>query len=286
MLKHLHSWLAVQPLWLVTLLCGGLTAIVGLLDDTTGSHISFSLFYLGPIALAAWYTGRNAGTGIATLATLLWLAADYHTHLDAVSGWIPIWNTLVRLGFFLIFVWLLCLLKSKLELEESLADTDPLTGLANRRAFNERLDAETARTRRYKQAFTIAYIDLDNFKYVNDNMGHDVGDQVLLKVGHTIKSGVRTSDIAARFGGDEFACLFPITNHQDAQPVLENLHRRLLQAMQDQQWPITFSIGAITYEALMDNTRDMIKAVDDLMYTVKKSGKNSITHKTWQGKMH
>ena len=194
---------------------------------------------------------------------------------------IPVWNSLVRLAFFLIILQLLIKLKDKLAFEESLADTDPLTGLANRRYFIEQIENENQRVKRHPEPFTIAYIDLDNFKYVNDTLGHDVGDRLLEVVASYLKEHTRALDTSARLGGDEFALLFPALDSQDAVTALQQMQRKLLDIMQEYHWPVTFSIGAITFDEHLNSIRDAIKSVDDLMYQVKKTGKNNIHHKNW-----
>ncbi len=108
------------------------------------------------------------------------------------------------------------------ELKE-LAATDPLTGLSNRRSFLDRLTAELARSRRASHALSIALLDLDEFKAINDVHGHGVGDQVLIRVAATLNRSVRASDLAARFGGDEFVLLFPETTMAQAEELVGRL---------------------------------------------------------------
>ena len=264
-------------LW-ITLVC---SVLLGVLDYLIGPELSFSVFYIGPIVLAGWYGGRWVGGLLVIASAGIWLCADLAAG-SVYSHWmIPVWNTLVRIAFFIIILWLLLVVREKLALEESLADTDPLTGLANRRFFMEQLERECSRAQRYPEPFTIAYFDLDNFKYVNDTLGHDAGDELLTVVSSTLSSSVRTVDFSARLGGDEFAVLFPILEEDKALAVLEKLQTELLAAMTEKQWPVTFSIGAITFTRITESSRDMVKKVDDLMYEVKKSGKNNIRHLVW-----
>jgi len=257
------------------------TFVLGVLDYLIGPNLSFSVFYTVPIMLAAWYGGRVAGLVVVIISAAVWLSADLTTNAQYSTVLIPIWNTLVRLLFFLIILWLLLMVHKKLALEQSLAHTDPLTGLANRRFFQEQLEREYARARRYPKPFTIAYFDLDNFKSVNDTQGHGIGDELLVTVAKTLSSCIRATDTAARLGGDEFSVLFPVLEKESALPVLEKLQSELLAAMRGKGWPVTFSIGAVTFSSVMESSRDMIKIVDDLMYTVKKSGKNNIRHLLW-----
>ena len=254
---------------------------LGTLDYLLGPELSLSVFYTMPIMYVSWYGGKNPGLILVIVTTAIWLAADLGATNEYPGIWILAWNTFVRLCFFLIIWKLLTLVHEKLLLEESLADTDPLTGLANRRFFQEQLDREHLRAQRHPEPFTIAYLDLDNFKYVNDTMGHDIGDELLQVVAENLSINIRASDFAARLGGDEFAVLFPSLDSEAATSVLEKLQFDLLEKMNSKNWPVTFSIGVVTFSQVMDTSRDMIKMVDDLMYDVKKSGKNNIRHIVW-----
>lgn len=260
-----------------------LTIVLGLgvLDYLTGTELSFSVFYTAPIMLAAWYGGLTVGLAVALVSAAVWASCDLAEGRQYTHDLIPVWNTLVRLAFFLIILKLLLLVRKNLALQQSLADSDPLTGLANRRFFVEQIERERLRAARQTECFTIAYIDLDNFKYVNDQLGHDVGDDLLKTVGETLVGQVRATDVVARLGGDEFALLLPLTDRGSAEVVIDKLNQQALSVMRARGWPVTFSIGAVSFSRPMQSTRDMIKYVDDLMYQVKKTGKNNIKYQAW-----
>lgn len=253
--------------------------LVGVLDFLTGFELSFSLFYLGPVAIAAWYLGPRAGYGIALLSAVLWVIADLAGGHEYSQQWMPLWNSIIRLAFFVMVTALLVRLKDALNAKEVLANTDHLTRLSNRRAFNERLELELKRAVRYRQVFTLVCFDLDNFKQVNDSMGHDAGDELLKCVGAVLAGHTRDVDVAARLGGDEFAVLFPLMEPEAAGNALPKLRSALLAAMEQRGWPVTFSIGAITFVRPSGTLRDVLKAVDELMYKVKKQGKNDLWYK-------
>ncbi len=168
-------------------------------------------------------------------------------------------------------------LKSLLTKEHELARVDPLTTVPNRRAFYEVLDKERVRSRRYRRPFTIAYLDLDNFKKVNDSLGHAVGDELLVQVAAGLISNLRASDYVGRLGGDEFAVLLPETDATAAKLVLCKLRLRLLEKMKAHSWQVTFSIGAATFLDPPDSLDVVIRLADETMYAIKAHGKDNVS---------
>jgi diguanylate cyclase (GGDEF)-like protein len=130
-------------------------------------------------------------------------------------------------------MFLLLKLKSAYERERTLSRIDPLTGLANRRFFLELTQIELDWCRRHQSPLTIAYVDIDNFKTVNDTLGHQTGDRLLSEVSKTLKENVRSIDIAARPGGDEFVIMFPELESSKAQDVLNRLLSHLAERGND-----------------------------------------------------
>ncbi|HWZ45003.1 MAG TPA: diguanylate cyclase [Candidatus Saccharimonadales bacterium] len=166
--------------------------------------------------------------------------------------------------------------RTALQAERKLARTDPLTGLANRRAFFEATDIESKRAARYSRPFTAVYLDLDNFKQINDQHGHQTGDQVLICVADVLRKKTRTECIAARVGGDEFALLLPEAGQSAAEHAASNLHECLTAAMREKNWRITFSIGVMTFATPPESAEQVVRLADELMYTMKHAGKNGI----------
>ncbi len=251
---------------------------IGYLDYIAGSELSFSIFYLLPLALCSWYTKPLVGWLYAVYSALIWFLADKLYGTAYSSEIILYWNSFVRFGFFSIIVHLLGLVKSRLSEEEKLADTDPLTGLNNRRSFNELAQLEVERSKRYQELFTLVYLDLDNFKRVNDTQGHEEGDNLLVCVSDVLKNNTRKTDVLARFGGDEFGILLPHSNMKTARNTVEKIKQLLEREMKKNNWAVSFSIGMVTLEKPVDNIRELIKIADDIMYSVKKSGKSRIEH--------
>ena len=185
-----------------------LTIGLGLIDYITGYEYSFSLFYLIPISFVVWFTGKRYGIALSVVSALAWLASDYLSGNHYSHPFIFFWNTAIRFGFFIIVTLLMAALHKALEHERHLSRTDGLTGAVSSDFFHVLLQAEINRSMRYSHPYTLAYIDLDNFKKVNDLEGHHMGDKVLSTVVRAIRNEIRKTDIIARLGGDEFAILF------------------------------------------------------------------------------
>jgi diguanylate cyclase (GGDEF)-like protein/PAS domain S-box-containing protein len=175
-------------------------------------------------------------------------------------------------------------LKKELKQEEELAHTDYLTGAANLRLFHTLVQQEILSFQRRKHPFSIAYIDLDNFKVCNDRFGHDQGDKILRAVVQCARNKLRKTDCVARLGGDEFAFLLRETGTEAAQIVVSKIHNGLMIEMQKNDWPITFSVGVVTcIDKVPQLSDELIKAADKLMYSVKNKGKNAVIYSTYEG---
>ncbi len=250
--------------------------LVGGLDYLTGYEVAMSLFYLGPVAVAAWYGRRWTGIAIAILSSISWSLADIAAGNVYSHPAIPVWNTLVRLGIFLIMGVLLNAFRENLRIQQYLAQTDVLTGLYGRRAFEESLKHDLALGRRRKSALTIAYMDLDDFKIVNDTLGHAGGDRLLKLIGVVLQTSVRETDTPARVGGDEFALLLPDTDDRGAQMMIARLRGKLHEALAAGDCRATCSIGVVTFLESATTPEQALAAADELMYQVKHKGKNAV----------
>ncbi len=147
---------------------GILIAGIGSVDYLTGYEISFSLFYLIPISLLAWFVGRRFGIIASVFGAFVWLLAEIASGQSYSHPTIYFWNSSVRFGFFIIVTLLIAVLGKALKHEKELSSVDYLTGAINSRLFSKVLQSEIDRSQRYKHPITLAYIDLDNFKTTND----------------------------------------------------------------------------------------------------------------------
>ena len=263
------------PRWVIMLVGFVLVGLLGVLDYYTGRDLVLASLYIIPIALVTWYAGLAAGLSTAVISTGVMLTAE------VASGEYPrplilVLNYAIRLAFFLLVVWWLLALRKAMRRFRESTRVDNLTGAANSASFYDVLAKELDRLARYGHPLTLAYLDLDGFKEVNDGFGHLVGDRVLRVVVDCAKSRLRKTDMVARMGGDEFAVLCPETDEESARAALAEVLVRLDEEMQTGGWPVTFSVGVVTCHEVPPTSEELVKMADDLMYSVKLGTKNAV----------
>ena len=222
---------------------------------------------------AYFFTGRQATLQVAWAACLygvtLWVVSP---HDVIATRWIETVSTLA------IAVLIITLLKSRVQtLLAALADaarTDPLTGLNNRRGFEECIDVEIERARRSGHPLTLVLCDLDHFKRVNDRLGHAAGDAALSRIGRLLREGKRQIDYAARTGGEEFALILPETNEQEAYVVAERLRTAVQDAFAEELVPLTFSFGIAGFPHHGRTRDELLRSADRGLYAAKELGRN------------
>lgn len=271
----LDGYLNRRSRFTILVLAVSVVGVVEAADYLTGFEVSLSLFYLVPVALAAWYAGVGAGVAIAALSCVGWYLADIAAGDHYSVPGIAIWNALVRLGIFLITGLLLSALRESLRAQQLLARTDSLTGLHGRRAFEERLSHDLTLARRHRAALSLAFIDLDGFKAVNDALGHAGGDRVLRIVGRVLLDSLREADTAARIGGDEFAVIMPDTDAAGSHEVVSKVMHELSTALAELDDAVTLSAGVVTVAGSAVTPERVVATADELMYRVKRSGKGA-----------
>ena len=250
--------------------------LISIPDALFGYEISLSVFYLCPVGIATWYAGRTSGVAIALISTLSSLAEYFTAAPVFTSPAIMAWNGLLHLGFMLIVAYLLDSLRSHVEIVQELARSDPLTGIFNRRAFLEHLQYRLDLAARDAKSIALAYIDLDDFKRLNDDGGHAEGDRVLRRVASTLRESIRRSDVVARLGGDEFIVLINGADRTGVESLIAKVREALLRALDDEQVSVTCSVGCMRFPAPPPDADAAIRAADALMYKVKKQGKNAV----------
>jgi diguanylate cyclase (GGDEF)-like protein len=160
-----------------------------------------------------------------------------------------------------------------------LAMTDPLTGISNRRHFMRKISEELERTKRYGKPFSLMALDIDHFKDINDNHGHEAGDEVLRSFATHCLSHLRSNDQLARFGGDEFFALLIQTGQDEAKAIA----KRIRASIEDMEIPIdsgmintSVSIGLTTTEGNKFSVEELVKRADKALYKAKKRGRNQV----------
>ena len=156
---------------------------------------------------------------------------------------------------------------------EHLSTTDALTSIKNRHYFSEKLNDEIHRSERYKDIFSLIIFDIDHFKKINDNYGHDMGDRILIQYTHLISGLLRDSDVFSRVSGEEFMIILPNTNLESAQVIAEKL--RVKVEVHDEKIPITISIGVVEYR-LDEKLHPLMNRVDRALHKAKSDGRNRV----------
>jgi diguanylate cyclase (GGDEF)-like protein len=273
----LLAFLAQRSKGFILLVGTLLTLLLALIDFLTGPEFIFFIFYWPPIAMVTWFAGKRWGYAAVAMSGVCWAVAKGAEWLTEKPH-VLIWNASVSVASFALLVYLIARLRTLVDLERETARTDFLTGIANARAFAEALEAELARSRRTGAPFSLAYIDLDDFKLINDRFGHETGDQVLAAIAQELRRNFRSLDVVARMGGDEFAILLPDTNQSQAQVALRRVLGRMADVAARHGWPITSSIGSITCLQPARSADELVRRADALMYEVKQSGKNAVRY--------
>ncbi|UYG00250.1 MULTISPECIES: GGDEF domain-containing protein [unclassified Halomonas] len=160
---------------------------------------------------------------------------------------------------------------------ERLATTDMLTGLYNRVRFDRLLKTELRRRHRYVRPFSLIMLDIDFFKAINDSHGHDVGDQVLAKLGQLLTQNLRKVDVCARWGGEEFMILAPETSLEQAVQLAEKIRCCVRQTRFPEAGQVTISLGVVEAR-LNESQKSVMKRVDDALYIAKEQGRDRVSY--------
>ena len=167
-----------------------LDLFVGWVHYATGYEIDLAIFYLVPIALVTRCVGLMGGIFLSVACAATWFVADIAAGHEHSHPLIPYWNALVNFGFFMAVSVALAKIKNSMESLREMTETDPLTGILNSRGFEQRARIEIDRLSRYKRPLSVAYLDVDNFKAVNDSFGHSAGDGLLVRLAAVLRASV------------------------------------------------------------------------------------------------
>ena len=251
-----------------------LTVSVAYVDYEAPASYAIQILYFIPVLLVTWFAEPAAGFLTALMGMAVWVVIDDEFRHRGANPDLLRWNY-VRAALFLALSLVLCLIKRQLDIERKNALQDPVTGLANRRAFFRGARREIDRAGRTHNPMALAFIDVDDFKSFNDTHGHEMGDELLSLLGHVLHAETRSIDIAARFGGDEFVVLLPDTNSSSAREIVGRTHELLAVAARERGWDVTCSIGVAVFNRPPASVDDMLREADRHMYRAKKGGKNT-----------
>jgi len=271
-----------KAFWLVTGYM--LIALLGAIDAQFKPEIVFAPLYLIPIAILSWFVGKWNGITASVLCTMMWLAANIYSGGPYETSFVYYWNSIVCLTTFLLISSLIAYLRVEVEQNRNLYQLDTLTGIANSTGFHEAAQREIDRSKRLNRPFSLGYVDVDNFKLINDQLGHTVGDQVIREIAKNIQLNLRKSDIVARVGGDEFALILSEAGQEASREAINRILHNLKNEMDSNGWPLTFSIGVLACIEHPKTVDEIMQLTSELRDFVKNNGKDGICFSEYKSK--
>jgi diguanylate cyclase (GGDEF)-like protein len=252
------------------------TSIIGALDVITGFELASSFFYLLPVTVAVVMCGRRLALLVSFLCASVWLGADIYSGAHYSKLLIPYWNAMTILGYYVVHTFLFSFMLTLLKEQRQLAVKDHMTGVLNGRMFEEILSLEISNAERTGKSVALCYLDIDNFKNINDKFGHSEGDKVLKAFCKIAADNIRSSDILARVGGDEFAILFREAGLAEGKEIMERIGASLSQLSDAMKCTPQLSVGIANFITPPSSANTIMAEADKLMYEAKKQGKNRI----------
>jgi diguanylate cyclase (GGDEF)-like protein len=250
----------------------GVVLIAYALSATPGAGDG-AVLYMWPVLWTTFFFGRRGAVAI-----VLWIGVAHAVTLlllPALSSYPGRWVD-VMVSVSVVAAVILTLVRRNDLLLTKLADearTDALTGLLNRRGFDERASLELAHTRRDGRSIALVAFDIDYFKRINDEWGHEIGDRVLIRMGALLRSESRDIDITARFGGEEFVVLLPGSSNEEAEVFAERV-RDALASMDADGLPGVRASAGILATASPTSIEGMLQGADSALYNAKRTGRD------------
>jgi diguanylate cyclase (GGDEF)-like protein len=295
-----------EPMWLPTVALPAVWLTVCLIPSfAQNMHyrvILSSILIATPLALTSYefWRGRDERlpsrwmivTLFASLTTIFLIRIPFINvapfpfgALPAEPAWVGAFNAALFFHTVLLAVVLVAITKERLELEQRMAaDTDPLTGVWNRRACMSRGERLVSRHKKNEQDFSLLFLDIDDFKRLNDRLGHSAGDEVLRRFVDVVQNTIRPSDFLFRIGGEEFCCLLPQTNAQQSRHVAERIRRQVeaaaIQVGNGTPVKATVSVGIASTETVGYDLDGLLRAADGAVYRAKRQGRNRVATAT------
>ena len=255
----------------------GLLLLILMIDIISPDDYRLVLLYPFPAAMVA----LNAKS-IKTVIAALIIATIFEKYFLLRDGYFPLYftkieisNIFIRFLATLLIMWLARSLRRSQLRVNLLANTDSLTGLWNRRWARIMIEQAIAKLEEDQEVFSVALIDVNDFKKINDVRGHLVGDQVLTKIAHTLMEFSSEDVLFFRLGGDEFLVVASKVSEQQMHRMCGNIVKTVNQTMSDSGYPVTLSIGMATYKEKARSVSEILHEVDLEMYRHKTEGKNA-----------
>ena len=275
-LNNIESLFGIKPK-IAVLLGFGLLLVILMIDVLSPDDYRLVLLYLFPAAIIA----LNAKSMKVVIAALI-IATLFENYFLFRDGYFPVFftkievlNIAIRFLATLLIMWLARSLRRSQLRVNLLANTDSLTGLWNRRWARIMIEQAIARLEEAQEVFSVALIDVNDFKKINDVRGHLVGDQVLTKIAHTLMEFTVENVMFFRLGGDEFLIVASKVDQQQMHQICGDIVKTVDQTMSDSGYPVTLSIGMATYSDTARSVSEILHEVDLEMYRHKTEGKNA-----------
>jgi diguanylate cyclase (GGDEF)-like protein len=256
-----------------------LTLALYWVNDQTPPTVRLGILYIVPVLLVTWTEGLGWGIAFAAATTMFREVVAWE---QLPPGTPTLWRVVNAGSYLVVLVVAMAGLQRLRGIQEQLARLathDQLTSLLNARAFTARLTQELERNRRYARPLALLYLDLDDFKVINDSHGHQTGDAVLRLVADAMRSSVRQADIVGRLGGDEFGVLMPETDAALADAAARRLAAGLRTGFKGTP-SVTASIGVVSCATADANTDELLRRADQAMYEAKRAGKDRVVQVT------
>ncbi len=272
-----NRWLVAIETWLM------IAFITWILYYTAGDGKIVAALYLLPIIVTALVLGRGV-----TMLQVALIASCYlfvgRAVDDAFFTPIGISHFAIDIAPMLLVAYTTSMLSGDIVIAmnrvKATSDTDELTGLYNIRGFNALARHEIGQAARYSRSFSLMMVDSDHLKEINDTYGHAAGDRLIQTIAHVIRNAIKSTDVVARYGGDEFICLLPGASQQTAMQVAERIRQRLADEplpIDDGHIAITVSVGIATYPVHGATMEDLSKSADRALYVSKAQGRDRVT---------
>lgn len=261
----------------VSLFVLALLTSVHLIEADRGWRGENALLVLAVSMVSAWFCPAQFAFTLPLITYTIWTVVDMR---NEPTGWAYPFGCAVRFSLSILLVSWIARIRQELDQARQFARVDSLTGIANRLSILESLEAELSRVRRFGRTFSIAVIDCDGFKKINDVRGHLVGDRCLQRIASVLHNHIRAYDRVGRLGGDEFVVILSEANPEDVKGIIQRMRSELHTDLNHDYPSLSFSIGVASVQQTGHRASppldwcECLQAADDAMYAAKRNGKN------------